>query len=340
MAKTAFTTSDALTKKLWDEQLFRDSVKNSYFSPFMGENANSIITVKNALTKSKGDRITIGLRMRLSGTGVVSGQTLEGNEEKLTSYSMNVSLEQYRHAVRDNGAMDRQRAVFSIDEESKMALQDWGSEKIDQLVFDALFTSPTKIFYATSSGITSTGTAATAKAALTAADSKLTPAMISAMKTWAATGGARSYIPIRPIMISGKKHYVLLVHDDVAYDLKRNEEFRQAVREAEVRGGENPLFTGATAILDGVVIHAHENCPIATDGGGASVAWAKGKFMGAQAGVWAWGKRQETVSEKFDYQNEHGYAWGIIAGTAKSQFNSLDYGSVELYTSRTNISGL
>jgi N4-gp56 family major capsid protein len=335
MGKTTFSTSDALTKKLWDEKLFRDTVKESYFSRFMGE--GSIVTVKNELTKSKGDEITFGIRMRLSGAGVTDGQILEGAEESLTTYSDKVTLHQYRHAVRDNGALDRQRAMFSIDEESRSALADWGTEKIDQLAFDAILDSPTLIFYKTSAGSLSTATASTAKTALTAADGKLTPAMVSYMKAYAKTGGGRTYVPLRPVKVNGKEHYVLLVHPDALYDLKIDPTYQQYLREAEVRGSENPLFKGSVAIIDGVVIHEHENCSIANDGGSGAVAWSKGVFMGQQALMWAWGQRVETVQKNFDYENEHGYAWGIIAGTNKPVFNSLDYGSFGVYLARTDI---
>jgi hypothetical protein len=46
------------------------------------------------------------------------------------------------------------------------------------------------------------------------------------------------------------------------------------------------------------------------------------------------------VQEVFDYQNEHGYAWNMIAAAGKPQFNSLDYGSIGVYLARTNISGV
>jgi hypothetical protein len=59
--------------------------------------------------------------------------------------------------------------------------------------------------------------------------------------------------------------------------------------------------------------------------------------MGAQALVWAWGQREQVIQKNFDYENEHGYAWGIIAGTAKPVFNSLDYGSFGVYLARTKI---
>ncbi len=348
MAKTTFTTSNALTKKLFDEQLFRDVRKATFWDKFTSTNSNSIIHEKTQLEKSSGDKITIGLRMRLAGVGVTSGQTLEGNEEALSTYDMNISLERYRHAVRDKGELDRKRAVFSIDEESKAALKDWGAEKIDQLAFDALgigsgsSVDPTKIFYINdSSGAKlATATAATAKAAIGATNSKLSLELISFIKTNARTGGGRNYIPLRPITIKGKDHYVLLVHPDALYDLKSSSAWLQANREARERSDENPIFTGAVGMYDGVVIHEHENCAIATDGGGGgNVPWTKAVLMGAQSLVWAWGKKPETKQKEFDYDEEHGYSWAMTCGVAKSKFNSIDYGSVGIYLARTNVSG-
>jgi N4-gp56 family major capsid protein len=337
MGKTTFATGNALTKKLWEEKLFRDSLKESYFSRFMGEGADNIVQTKSQLEKQKGDKITFGLRMRLTGAGVTDGQALEGAEEALTTYDSSVTLRQYRHAVRDNGALDRQRAMFSIDEESKSALQGWGSEKIDKLAFDAILSAPTLIFYKTSSGSTSTATASTAKTNLTAADGKITPAMVSYIKAYAKTGGNRTYVPLRPVRVDGKEYYILLVHPDAMYDWKTDPTYIQTVREAEVRGPTNPIFTGSVAVWDGVIIHEHENCTVASDGGSGTVDWSKGVFMGAQALVWAWGQREQVIQKNFDYENEHGYAWGIIAGTAKPVFNSLDYGSFGVYLARTKI---
>jgi hypothetical protein len=54
MAKTSFSTSDALTKKAWEEKLFRDSVKESYFSKFVSSGADTIVTEKTQLSKDKG----------------------------------------------------------------------------------------------------------------------------------------------------------------------------------------------------------------------------------------------------------------------------------------------
>ncbi len=335
MAKTVFETGNALTKKLWEEKLFRDTVKESYFARFMSDSNRSIIQTQDALAKSKGDNVTFGIRMRLAGAGVTSGQTLEGNEEKLTTYDYNISLERYRHAVRDNGDLDRQRAMFSIDGEAVDALKDWGAEKIDQLCMDAIVASPTR-YFSIQSGTITTGTS-DPSASVTASDT-ITPNFISQVKTWALTGGNRTQTPLRPVKINGKNYFVLLVHPDSMFDIKVHSTFAQARREALERSKDNPIFTGSEAIWDGVVIHEHENVPITTNWGGASVAGSKSIFMGAQSLVWAWGKRPEVVSETFDYKEEHGFGWGMTSRVGKPVFNSVDFGSIACYTARTQIS--
>jgi N4-gp56 family major capsid protein len=342
MAKTSFDTSNALVKKAWEEKLFRDIEKETYFmGKFASSSGDTPVHVKTQLEKGQGDKITFGLRMRLAGAGVTGVGTLEGNEEALTTYDCSVSLQQYRHAVRDRGALDRQRAMFSIDDEAKAAIKTWGTEKIDKLCFDTLQASPTNTFYVhATNGLTRENSAATAAAdaGLTLAASKLTPALISQIKTWCKTGGARAVVPIRPIRVEGEDMYVLLVHPDAMYDLKINSDFMQARREAMERGKSNPLFKNATALWDGVIIHEHENVIIGVNA--SSVPYCQGIFMGAQALVWAWGERGEVVQKNFDYENEHGYAYGLIAGVAKSKFNSEDFGSVAVVTARTNISGI
>jgi len=346
MAKTTITTSDATTKKAWEEKLYRDTVKATYFNKFKGEGANSLCQTNKKLTKSKGDNVTFAIRKRLQGAGVTSGTTLEGNEEALRHSNYNVSLEQYRHAVRDAGELDRQRPAWDLNMESRDAIMEWGAEKMDSLCFQSILADPTRVFYRTSAGNLTTGTAATAKAAITAADSKMTPSIIEFARTWARTGGDRSQTPLRPIKVEGKDYFVLLVHPDVAYDLRQDATWTQANREAQERSKTNPIFSGALGVWSGVIIHDHEGYSekpgggfIATDGGtGTDVPWAKCVLMGQQSLLWAEGKRGKIVTEDFDYGNEIGHAWELIVGVAKPKFDSLDYGSVGIYVSRTQIS--
>jgi N4-gp56 family major capsid protein len=329
MSKTTVETSNALRVQAWEKELFEDTMKESYFMPrFSGEGRGNIMQVKSNLEGGPGDKCTFGLISRLAGAGVTSRQTLEGNEENLQDYSFNLELEEYAHAVRDAGPLDRKRPIYDMDNEARDALQVWMSEKIDSLAFTALENSPTKILY---------GGDATSTADIEAAD-LITPGLLSKTKAWAMTGGNRSQTPIRPVSIGGKKYYVFLTHPDSTYDLKTDSTYAQARREAEVRGSENGIFSGALGVWDGVIVHEHENVGIVTNwGAGANIAGVKSSFMGEQALAWAWGARPKVNAQEFDYGREHGFAISMMSACEKPVFNSLDYGSIGIYTSRTQI---
>ncbi len=75
----------------------------------MGTGSDSVVQIKSETNKSEGDRIRIGLRMQLTGTGIAGDGTLEGSEESLTTYTDDVFIDQLRHAVRSAGKMSEQR---------------------------------------------------------------------------------------------------------------------------------------------------------------------------------------------------------------------------------------
>lgn len=337
MGKTIFTTSNPLTKKVFDETLYRDAIVEAYFSRFMSEGDSSIVHVKNQLNGKKGDLVNFGIRMRLEGDGVTEGQTLEGNEESLRTYADDVTLGRKRHAVRDNGALDRQRAVFSISDEAKMALKDWGSEKIDKMCFAALDATATQVAYLTSdTAYANTASLATAKSAITTS-SILTPNFLTFLSTMADLGSiagtTRSFVPLRPVKVDGKNYYVLLCNPRVLYGLKTNSTYQQAIREAEVRGKDNPLFKNSVAIWGNIVIHEHEFATVGSNAGAsANLPYGQSHLLGAQALCWAWGQKPKTVYKQFDYDEEDGWAWGMTAGVIKPQFNSKDYGSITVLT--------
>jgi len=337
MAKTRVPTNSALAKKLQDEQLFRDVLAASYFRRFFGKDKGALVYEKTDLEKQKGDAITFGLRGLLTGEGVTSGQTLEGNEEDLKLYDFTVTLERYRHAVRDEGDLSRQRTAFDLIAEHRAAIKEWGSGKIDTLCFEAIAADPTVVFYPTATASAWTDDAAAAKTALTA-NTKLTPELIERAAAFAKDGGDRYMVPLRPIKVDGNEHLVLLVPGPVAYDLRRDEEWLQNMRDALPRDSKHPIFTGALGMQGNVVIHSHEKVLKARDGGsGGTIPYGKCSLMGAQALCWAWGTRPKTIEAKFDYEEEIGVAWAMTAAVGKSHFDSKDYGSIAVYVSHTDI---
>lgn len=329
MARTNIPTGSALAPIIVQKMMFLDTVKKSYFSRFMG-GSDSICYEKSDFTKQKGETMTFGIRMRPTGTPITGNATVKGKEDKLTFYTHTITLERYRYAIMDDGALTRQRFVGDIPAEIRDALVNWGSEEIDQLAFDALAATPTRAIY----GGDATSTTDIADADL------LTPALISKAKVQALTRTSASIVPLRPVRVDGKDMLVLLCSSDAVYDLKRNSEFMQAQREAAERGSNNPIFTGMVGIWDNVVIHSHDNVKIYSNGGaGSDVNYSHNMLLGAQALCWAWGERPSIVEEDEDYEEFKGFCWRMTSKCNKPSFNSQDYGSIAIYTADTRTTG-
>ena len=138
MATTSYGVNDALAVKAWAKKLFVDALKETKADRFMGKTSSSLIQVRDELAKQAGDKITVGLRMQLSGDGVQGDGTLEGNEEALTTYSDSIFINQLRHATRSAGKMSEQRVPFSVRDENKTGLADWYANRIDTAFFNQI----------------------------------------------------------------------------------------------------------------------------------------------------------------------------------------------------------
>lgn len=344
MAYKNVATGAALIQRPVEEKMWREVGYLSYFNQFTSskkEDKNAIVQKIRDLPKGAGETVRFGLVKKLVEDGVGEGTPAIGNEEMISDTYLDVTLSYIRKSVGVNMHMARQRSSYDLEAESKEALKVWGAEYLDGLHFTALFNSPTKILYRASAdgAFTGTSSAATAKAAMSATNGVITPNFISDIRAWASTGGNRSINPLVPIKVEGGNYYVLLVHTNVANDLRKNSDYQSALREAEVRGSQNPLFKNSVAIWNGVVVHEHERVPQGDDGGGASVHYSKGVLMGAQALLRADGMLVPFEEELTDYGAKKGYCWGLITKVQKPVFDSKDYNSVGIYLACSNTTG-
>lgn len=342
MAIKGISSSDAVTKQVWDELAFREARKEMYVTKFMGKTSSNMIFEKTNLEKSEGDKITFTLFPRAQAPVILgsTGEAVEGKEGTFEQFTDSILLEEYNTAfrVKTNKTIDAQRPWFSIQDETATAIEQWSSEVMDNLWFDAIQYAPTKVVY---------GGAATSVATLDNT-CKLTPTLLRRLKAMAKTGfasgsNARTQYPFKPITLGGVAHYVLLVHPYAVYDMKENAAYQQSVREAMARSDNNPIFTGAVAVIDNVIIHEHENIQILETAAGSGVFYCTGVFMGAGSSIWAWGKRWTTTTETFDYGREEGVNRAMIAKTKKTSFKynpagtTQDYGSCGVYIACTDV---
>lgn len=354
MAITQYGVNDALSNKLWARDLNHEVRKGLEIAPLIGTGPNSIIQEKTEF-KSKGDKITIGLRTRLTGDGVTENETLEGNEESLTTYSDSFFINEIAHAVRVEGedSIDQQRVLFNLREEARDGLTDWFAERLSLSFFiQASGYTGSSITYRGSSltlrdvhkGLNSVtapttnrkvfaGTATTDQG-LTSADT-FTAAIIDKCVEKAKTANPR----IRPVRVMGKDMYVMYLHPYQVYDL-RNDTGTMGWREiqlAAIQGGEtssNPIFTGALGVYNNVVLRENEDVVTGVNSSNAAEVSTvrRALFLGAQSvGIGFSSKFSKSspykwVEKKFDYDRELGVSVQGLMGMKKSVFNSEDFG--------------
>jgi len=294
-------------------------------------------------SKTPGDRVTVGLRMQLSGAGTLGDGTLEGNEEALVTYSDNLLIDQLRHAVRSAGRMSEQRVPFSVREQALTGLGDWWADRIDTSLFNQLAgntgqsdtrytgnnstTAPSanNIYYA--NGLDSEGSVASATTSNNM-DITFIDAAVEIAKT--------NTPAIRPIKYLGEDYYLLFLHPYQVRALRTASSTGQwlDIQKAAMQGGDidkNPIFTGALGVYNNVIIHESKRVPSVT----ANVY--RGILVGAQAGVIAYGQdnsnmKASWVEELFDFSNQLGVSAGMIYGAKKTIFNSQDFGTVVIAT--------
>lgn len=312
-----------LVKKVWAAQLWKEAQLDNFFAKFTGTSTDSIIQKVTQLQKEKGDKITIPLMMRLTGDAIMGDAMLEGNEEALQFYDYSVTINQFRHAVRLEGAMEEQKTILDLRTAAKDGLKTWLTEYMEAQIVKALTTDPTAehTVYAGDN---------TAVSTITATD-LLTTDLISKAARLAKTMSPK----IRRPKVNGKEYYILLVDPYQARDLKKDDKWVQAQLHCAEKGINNPLFSGMLGVWDGVVLHEYEN--LIRDAKGASSAMVgHALLLGCQAGVQAVGKEPFWKEKSFDYENKVGFAVGGIMGFGKSQFNSKDFGVVQVITSSAN----
>ena len=349
MAKTTVTAD--LKVKQWDDAFFREYVRANQFSALMGTDENSIIQVREDLTKKPGDRIVMALIKELTGAGVSGTATLEGNEEHLVQYAFEIAVSMKRQGVRIH-KFEEQLTAIDMRNAARAMLKTWSMKELRDTIIakmlapslnGTVYASATesqkdawvaanadRIFFGALSANNSSNDHSASLSNVDSSSDKLTTDLVSKMKR-----AAKTISPvIRPVMIDGSgEHFVLLAPTTAFRDLKQSSAMQQAMRDALVRGKDNPIFQDGDMLWEGVVIKEIPEIPVISGVGASSIDVAPVFFCGAQAVACAWAQRTQTKTEMFDYDVEYGVSVEEVRGIEKMYFNNVQHGMLTAYVS-------
>lgn len=353
MAASAWGVNSPEAVKLWSRKLFHEIIAGGFFGKFVGTGSNSLFQYKTETNKGPGDRVRVTLRRLLSGDGQQGDGTLEGNEEALATFTDDLTINQLRHAVRSAGKMSEQRVPFSVREEARSGLQDWWSERTEVSAANQL-----------------TGNTAQADTRYTGNQAALAPTSASSVTRIIVGGGhggegslsnstshaiqltdldkavaySKSQRPrIRPVKVNGKNRFVSFLHPYQIFRLRQDTSSAGNffdLTQSMIEGGKiesNPLLTGSEFTYNGCIVHEWDYLPIivGAPAAGARTDYRRGVFCGAQSMLFGVGQdsapqKMTWVEDFFDYENQLGVAAGMIFGMKKTQFDSIDFGTIVL----------
>lgn len=339
---TDTTISTANRVKQWDDRAHREYVRSNRFRKYMGTDQNSIIQVKEDLTKKKGDAITLPLVGALDASaGPNTGTTtLVGNEKALPNEGFQIRVGVVRDAVVVN-VEEEQASPIAIRNEAKVALKDLQMRYLRNSIIGSL-ASINGVAYGTAtvaqrnawtalnadrvlfgnSTANYSATHATALNNVTAAMT-LTRDTVSEMKAMAQTAKAVNGEGLRPYTYGDDEEtFVLFAGSRAFRNLKKD--MASVLSEAEKRGKENPLFTGTTSLYwDGVVIREIPEIGTIVNTAATPVTLAPIYLCGAQALGVAWAMRTKTtLRNEDDYGFKHGVGFMELRGVEKITYGA------------------
>ena len=367
MATTDFGALSAARKILWAVKISIAGRDESFWmsTGLVGKNTDDMNRPVQRITEltetERGAQVVMQLVAELLSDGVVGDNMLEGNEESLVNEAITLNIDQLRHGVKNRGRMSEQRTVIRFRSQAREKLAYWLADTVDELMF---LTASGRAYTLLTTGATrdplselpqltfaSDVTAPTTNRLVFAEDATTEASLVATdtmswdflLEVCAKAKRER----LKPIREGGKKYYAVLMSTEQMRDLKKDQDFKDAVARGGDRGAKNPLFSGEVIKVDGLILYEHPKVYntlglTATNkwGVGGNVDGAQALMLGSQAlGFATIGTPDYEESDNTDYKNRKGLSYGRIIGILKPQFksrftdNSLeDFGVINLKT--------
>jgi len=295
MTLTSLNTVDVAIPEFWAAALLWEAQKQMFWFSYEGPQGSGMPVIrKDELTKnSAGDTIHVQTISLLTGSGITSDTgNLTGNEEELSLGQITVTVTILAHAVKWTKYANQQ-ALFDIRTTAQTALSIWLSDKMDLKVFSTFASEQTtNILYAgNATSVADLGT-----------DDTLSTTTLDKIKVALEMNRA---MPIKTS--NGDKYFIVVVHPYDAYNLRQDSTWLQVQREAQSRGDNNPIFTGAMGIYNGMIIRISEN--VTNSASKSKLVAFGGEFM-----VKAYGQLPAWMEQVDDYARKIGIGTDVVYG--------------------------
>lgn len=342
MAYTEILTTHGLTEEIWDNQIFSEYIGMLWWNNIMGTSINSVIQVKDDLTKKAGDAITIGLRGQMQGGHITGNAKAIGNEGKVDFYFQRITIDNDRVVIKiENVPMTQKRVGFDVLTQARQALEDKAKLALEDAITTALVDVTARVRGRYLYGSTDGNWNATHATALTAVDNtadQLSTSMIDIAKRKALIP-VNATAKIMPMQTKVGKAYeewfICIGHTYAIRDLVNND---AAFRNAQLllppnANRDSILFSGSSfkGSWNGSLIYEYDKIPLVA----STIQCCHNLLLGAQAASVCWGQRSKFGEEFADLKHDVSYELHEIRGVSKLYFDRAtpeDQGIVHVFS--------
>ncbi len=230
--------------EIWEKRLRMDASRKSFWGMLKGKEASEKpIVEKEDFVNQAGDVIHIQVMSELYGPGVTGENTLRGSEDKLSTGQFNLSVDWLRKAVAVTKKVKKE-VNFEVIQEARVRLSNWLARELDRQVFSAVITNTTHTLYAGN---------ATSENSL-GDDDTFTTQELDKIKLALDRKGA---IPLSVERKNGQEtyHYGVVISEVDEYNLRGDDRWLEAVKFAQNRGENNPIFAGTPVEWNGLLVY-------------------------------------------------------------------------------------
>lgn len=300
--------------QIWAADLFSQAENMTFWHNLEGPPGSTMpIIRRDDLSVAAGDTIKFDIVLALTSAGLTGDTTLlDGQEEKLKFRQQSVVVDALRNGVRWS-KLGKVLISHDMRTTALNQLKKWLAGQLDNAVFAEICK--------TSQPAVNQWFAGAATSFVTIQDTDATGRLklndISDIKAF-----AQSNNKIEPLrMENGEEFYGLVVHPYTNLSLKKDTNYQQAQRDANIRGQDfNPLFTGANFVWDGVIGYVSNRVPTALDGA-AGIQTAHNCFFGAQAVSRGYAYYPDWTEQFFSYGEEQGIGTFVVKGEKLNVFD-------------------
>lgn len=317
LATTTVSTHSSIdyaVPEKWNAKLYMQAERQMFWKRFEGAEGSGMPVIrKDDFTKEAGDVIHIQTVKNLTGSGVTGETTLEGSEEKISMTQTDLTIDWVRHAVAISKRSKKRINFDFIVQAAQPLLSRMMAKKMDAAIFTKFGTATTALYAGD----------ATSTATLDASDT-LSTTTLDKIKTY-----LDSNLAMPMTDSDGNSYYGVVIHPYDAYNLRQDSTWKQAQRDANIRGESNPIFTGAMGVYNGMVVFVNT---------GVSNGSSKSKCIafGGESVFRGYGMMPEFTNQLHDYGFEIGIGIEAIYGEVLNNAVNTNFSVVETYASNPN----